>query len=260
MIIFNRKRAWNSYVKQAKIPFPTIISNEKKALNNSHITVVAYHTDDDLYTHEAKRLCASAERLNFQVELTIVNDLGDWLKNTSYKSVFLKKAREEIRGPILYVDVDAVFHRSPLESLINIDCDIAICRDLQDGHLMSGTILLNDTKKTLELMTEWEKSCKFRVDVWDQKVLDDILTRDKLSTNSYYKVSELPVEYCWIFDRESNLKRHNDVVYIEHLQASRSVLDEQRFKQKRRWFHLRSKSVQRRIDRVIEIEKILFGN
>jgi hypothetical protein len=258
MIILNRKRAWNSYLKQARIPFPTTVSDAMKALPASNITVVAYHTNDAFYTQEAKRLCASAARLNIPMKITVVEDQGGWVKNTSFKSAFLKKERAEIRGAILYVDVDAVFHRSPLESLVNLNCDIAVCYDVQDKHLMSGTLFLQDTPEAMQLMTEWNKECQQRASVWDQRVLQDILINDRALSEPLYRVSELPIEYCWIFDRECNLKQNINHVYIEHLQASRSIQDEQIRQKKFRWLSLRKKSVQRRIDRVTEVETILF--
>lgn len=258
MFILKRKRAWSSYAKKAKVSFPLVIDNKIKASLESNVTVVAYHTRDELYTHEAKRLYASAARLDIPVKITVIDDQGGWIKNTSFKAAFLQKMRTEIRGPILYVDVDAVFHRSPLESLADISCDIAVCHDIQDGHLMSGTLFLQDTSRAMELMVEWNEKCKQRTNVWDQKVLEDILTNNKNLSKPYYKVSELPIEYCWVFDRECNLKQSNGVVYIEHLQASRSIQDEQRRKKSYSWFHLRKKSVQRRIDRISEIENILF--
>lgn len=255
MIKLPRRRAWKSNLKQAKIPFTLTITKAMEASIDSKVTVVAYHTNDFLYTNEAKRLYASASRLNIPINITVIETQGDWIKNTSFKSAFLQNKRFELRGPILYVDVDAVFHRSPLEYLSNIDCDIAVCRDLEDDHLLSGTLFLQDTKRANMLMNEWSKQCRLRPDVWDQKVLQDILDSDKNSAKHKYQVYELPISLCWIFDQECNLKQLNDVIYIEHLQASRSVYEELEAK----WSILRRKKVQRRIDRILEIEKVLFS-
>ena len=259
MIVLSRKRAWNSNVKQAQIPFPRYVDDEMKALCKSNVTVVAYHTNDPFYTHEAKRLYASAVRLNINIEITVIDSYGDWIKNTSFKSSFLEKKRKEIRGPILYIDVDAIFHRSPLESLVNLECDIAVCHHLKDGHLMSGTLFLQDTPMAMDLMNKWSKSCKERVDVWDQKVLQDLLIVDKALKKPNYQIVNLPIEYCWIFDSVCTLNQNVEKIYIEHLQASRSIKEEERLKNKFCWLSIRKKSVQRRIDRVTEVEKILFS-
>ncbi|WP_100113978.1 putative nucleotide-diphospho-sugar transferase [Snodgrassella alvi] len=252
MIRIGRKRAWSSNLKQVKVPFPVVITKAMEATPESQVTVVAYHTNDELYSNEAKRLYASALRLNIPVRITVIESQGNWIKNTSFKSDFLQKIRHELRGPILYVDVDAVFHRSPLEYLSALDCDIAFCRDLQDGHLMSGTLFLQDTTLAIELMDEWSKQCKLRPDVWDQKVLQDII--DNNINQQKYHIQELPISFCWIFDRESNLKQSVEYIYIEHLQASRSAGNELKTK----WFNIRKKKVQRRIDRISEVENVLF--
>lgn len=259
MIILKRNRAWNADIKKATIPFPKMVFENMMAQSGSNVTVVAYHTNDTFYTHEAERFRASAERLNIKVDITVVENHGNWIKNTSFKSAFLEMKRREIRGPLLYVDVDAVFHHSPLEYLNNFQCDIAVCHDLEDGHLMSGTLFLNDTQEALDLMKEWNKSCKQRVDVWDQRVLEDILQEDKLLTESKYAVAELPREFCWIFDCKSNLEQNSKKIYIEHLQASRSIKEKEGLKEKFFWLSFRKKSVQRRLDRVKEIESILFS-
>lgn len=255
MIKLPRKRAWKANLKQAKIPFPVTVTKAMQATSDSQVTVVAYHTNDILYTNEAKRLCASAARLKIQTNITVIESQGDWNKNTSFKSAFLEQKRLELRGPLLYVDVDAVFHRSPLEYLLSLDCDIAVCRDLDTGQLLSGTLYLQDTQQTIMLMNEWSRQCKLRPEVWDQKVLQDILDRDKNSLENKYHVHELPISLCWIFDSESNLKKSFEEIYIEHLQASRSLNEGLQSK----WSILRRKKVQRRIDRVVEIEKVLFS-
>lgn len=257
MITLGRKHAWRDSNRQVVVPFPQTVAEEMKATDDAAVTVVAYHTNDDFYSNEARRMCASAARLGIDVKTTVVPSQGDWVKNTSFKSAYLQSEREAVRGPMLYVDVDAVFHRSPLAYLAELDCDVAAYYDLGDGHLVSATLFLQDTPAVKQLLAEWHRQCQARPDVWDQQVLQDILDADQAQTTPQYRIHRLPVGFCWIFDREDNLRAGQQAVYIEQLQAGRAVSEAVRTKGK--LFSLRKSRVQRRIDRVLQIEQILFS-
>lgn len=243
--------------REVKVLFPDRVTEDMKVGSDNPITVVAYHTDDELYTGEAKRMCASAQRLGMNVKVTVVPSQGDWVKNTSFKAEFLQRERETIRGPILYVDVDAVFHRSPLAYLEQLDCDIAAYYD-KESSLFSGTLFIQDNLAAQNLLAEWNQQCKACPEVWDQQVLQDVLTADAVKSQPQYRVYRLPVGFCWIFDRKDNLLEGKQPVYIEHLQASRSVREALRTQGKK--FVWRRSRVQRRINRIVEIERILFGD
>lgn len=256
MFKLKRRHAWRAKNLQVIVPFPEAVGADLQAEPDSPVTVVAYHTDDELYRNEAKRMCASALRLGIKVKTTIVPSQGDWVKNTSFKSSYLLNERQLVHGPMLYVDVDAVFHRSPLAYLAQLDCDLAVHYDLGDGHLISATLFFQDTPAVAELLTKWHQQCQARPEVWDQKVLQDILEEDQQSSQPRYRVAQLPVGFCWVFDRENNLKADKQPVYIEQLQAGRMVDDKTQHRGK--WFALRKSKVQRRLDRIQTIESILF--
>ena len=215
------------------------------------LTVVAFHTKDVLYEQEAKRMKASADRLQIPVFIEIFESKGDWVKNAAIKASFLQKMREAIRGPILYVDVDAVFHEDPRDYLLMLsDCDLAVHFDCKDDHLMSGTMLINDTPEASALMQEWVTYCHENPEAWDQKALEIILEQ-----HPEYRCHKLPVVFCWVFDREYNFTRNEGLpIYIEHLQASRSAK-----KPNSLWKRLfkKNKSLDRREKRLREIEALL---
>lgn len=256
MFKLKRSYAWRRGTRKVVVPFPESITAEMMAADKDGVTVVAFHTDDELYRNEAKRLCASAKRLGIEVKTTVVSSQGDWVKNTSFKSNYLQNEREVVRGPMLYVDVDAVFHRSPLAYLAQLDCDIAVYYHSGDNHLVSATLFFQDTAAVKELLAEWSAQCRARPDVWDQEVLQDILYADQQSAQPRYRLKRLPVGFCWIFDREDNLRAEKQPVYIEQLQAARLVNEQIRTHGK--LFSLRKSKVQRRMDRTEEIEKVLF--
>ncbi len=226
------------------VPFPTdgeVVKSASPAFGD----VVGFYTSNSMYEHEAARMVASARRLGLNVHTTAVDSAGSWVRNAALKPTFLLEARKAHRGQLLYVDVDAVFHRDPWPALMNYDCDLAVYRE--EGRLISATILLHDTPATLRLLEIWKERCDRDPDIWDQVVLEQILDEDRDSASPQWSVRELPASYCWIFDRLSN--RTSDAVYVEQLQASRQAKAHEKLG--------RNKMLERRQQRIEMIEAIL---
>lgn len=192
----------------------------------------------------------SAERLGLSVQATALPNAGSWVRNAGLKPGFLMQERAQLRGPLLYVDVDAVFHRNPWPELRKLDCDIAVYYEA-NGRLISATILINDTAEAALLLERWREGCLASSEVWDQLVLEQILAEDAASAHPRFRVVKLPVSFCWIFDRVEN--EHVSEVFVEQLQASREAT------KRKRWFGRIGKRLKRRRSRVYEIERILSG-
>lgn len=211
--------------------------------------VVAFFTRDSIYETEKNRLLRSAQRLGLAVDAAPIESTGSWVRNASMKPSVLVAMRSKHMGPLLYVDVDAVFHRNPWPALAALDCDIAAYHE-PEGHLLSGTLFINHTPAAAELLQAWAQACAENPEEWDQLVLERLLASDAASAAPRYRQARLPVAYCWIFDKTDNAPC--DEVYVEHLQASREA------KQRKRVFGRPVRAVRRRRDRVRAIERILF--
>ncbi len=210
-------------------------------------TVVGFYTRDSLYEQEAARMRRSAEVLGLPVELTPMDSAGSWVRNAGLKAGFLRAARQRLRGPLVYVDVDAVFHGDPWPLLSTFDCDVAV-HVTGKGELQSGTILLNDTPATATLLEDWVAATEANPDEWDQRVLHRVI--DEAVENGRLKFIRLPNTLCWITDRKD--ERPNGPIIIEHLQASREL------KIVKTLFGRLPGKVKRRRNRVSEIENKLW--
>ncbi|MET3647678.1 hypothetical protein ABIC60_002306 [Phyllobacterium ifriqiyense] len=250
--LINRFRASSSAHRAMLVHFPdskeaAIRAASTKQSNN---LVVAFYTRDSFYEREAQRMSASAIRLGLSVAMTAVDSAGSWVRNASMKAEFLFNERRARRGPLLYVDVDAVFHRDPWPALEEYMGDVAVHYDPRVKKLIAATILINDTPAALILMEMWKDRCNANPDIWDQVVLEQIIAEDAAADAPQFDVRHIPVAFCWIFDRLSNVPV--DAVYIEQLQASREA------RNKPRWFGFVGKRLQRRRDRVEMIDRILM--
>lgn len=193
-------------------------------------------------------MAQTASRLGLAVETTAVDGAGSWVRNAALKPSFLLNARKSQRGPLLYVDVDAVFHKDPWPVLAEIDAHLGVFYS-QEGNLISATIYLSDTPEVVDLLLQWKIACDNDPEIWDQVTLQEILSN---TDNAHLTVERLPVSFCWVFDRFKN--GQTDEVYIEQLQASRQATS------KKRLFGRRTKRLVRRDERIKEIEKILASD
>ncbi|MBB3385328.1 putative nucleotide-diphospho-sugar transferase (plasmid) [Rhizobium sp. WW22] len=250
MNILNKIRPWSPQQRALIVPFPAKqdLAERKSTTTSADGPIVAFFTEGSFYEQEKERMAHSAERIGLKVYATAVPSAGSWVLNAGLKPGFLLQERARLRGPLLYVDVDAVFHRNPWPELRKLECDIAVYYE-GDERLISATILINDTPGAAQLIERWREGCLAKPDVWDQVVLEEIITEDAASAKPQFKVAKLPASFCWIFDRVENGSVGE--VFIEQLQASREAT------KRKRWFGRIGKRLKRRRDRVEEIERVL---
>ena len=125
---------------------------------------------------------------------------------------------------LLYVDVDAVVHKSP-DLFKNYSCDIAVrWQDFRwrKNECLSGTIYMENNERTKRICELWrdinvtEGNKSNRMEQWN---LDTVINQmKKEDPNFTYK--NLPPEYTMIFDSMRGMYPNINPV-IEHFQASR---------------------------------------
>ena len=188
--------------------------------------IVAYYTCDNIYTSCAKNFIKSAQKFNLPYMVTPIENRGSWLENTQFKPTFLKQQMEKLKvDSLVYIDIDAEFIENPELFQILSDCPNTLVGAHNLDHkkfgrgdkfeLLSGTLYLKNCKEIYDLIENWEKECAQNKGIWDQKALENVLNKQKIS---YYP---LPEEYCVIFDYMKSVK--NPVIL--HHQASRKVKD-----------------------------------
>lgn len=194
-------------------------SIEKKEYKKEMGTIVAFHTEDKIYTDEATRFKARVNELNLPLYVESIKSGNNWVENCAKKSQFLYEMRSKIRGPLLYADVDSFLHKDPWPYFLLYDCDIAAYIS-KDGELLSGTLFINDTQGAFNCLKEWSDRQVLNSNVWDQQVLQEIIDEEEAKPESErtFVFNRLPVSMCKIFDKNID----NTVEpYFEHLQVSR---------------------------------------
>jgi hypothetical protein len=185
-------------------------------------TIVSFFTQGTRYEREAARLERSAKRLGLAIDMSAVPDRGTWLKNVRFKGRFLREKRKQLRGPLLWVDADAVLHADPWPYLSGYEADIAVATH-SDGRLISATLWMDDTKGCQTALGRWYKEMAADGAVNDQVALERIANQTRTDwPNAPYRFQYLPPSFCYVFDRTK--KQFPDVIpIIEQLQASREI-------------------------------------
>lgn len=185
------------------------------AFDDTPGTIVGFHTADELYVEEARRMKVSIEALGLPLALTAIEP-RDWLASVQCKPAFLLEERKRLRGPLLYIDVDAVVHADPWPYLRGYDSDVALAGH-QGEAIISGTVLINDTSGAVHFLEEWVAEQAKSPKLWDQHCLEKIAKRHRHGADGVV-VDYLPPELCCVFNRKFSPPI---IPLIEHLQASR---------------------------------------
>ena len=187
-------------------------------------TIVSFYTPKTGYEHEIKGLIESCQNHNLPYSIDPIPNFGTWEKNCCFKPKYILKKLTDIKGPILWLDADAlVVQKPPLFDNLTVDIAVFGADDLPDDHpskVISGTLFVNYTEPAIKLLKEWdeetERLLKEDPHLWDQLSLRNVLLKSKA------KIQYLDDRYYKVFDKlkdEEELKKS----FFLHFQASRTL-------------------------------------
>lgn len=189
--------------------------------------VVSFYTKDTPYQLEVQNLIASCEKWKLTYSIEGVESQGSWELNCAYKPFFLLKKFEELKSPLLWVDADGVFCRSPDGSVFReMDFAVRINEECESDHpsrVVSSTVYVNNTEGARMILRLWAEESLRQLNEKDRKMefWDQVALRDVLQLNNFVaSVRAMPLAYAKIFDHAwDNIEVDEPV--IEHFQASR---------------------------------------
>lgn len=179
---------------------------------------VNFYTRSRGYDEYAAHLVESLHRAGCLIDQEVIEYPGSWTKAQALKPVFLqRKLEENFPHPIVWVDADAIVHQRP--TLFYEWADEHNAPDIgvhyKNGEeCLSGTIWLNPSERTRNLLARWVKLQQANPEEWDQRLLEHLISED-----NDLKLERLPATYCQIFD---SMKDAGEPV-IEHFQHSRKA-------------------------------------
>ncbi len=196
--------------------------------------IVSFYTKNNSYKEVMEEyLLPTLKKWDLKYYIEPIDSLGNWNKNTSFKADFVLKMLEKWKQDIIWIDADATIEQYP-ELLYNIPLKYDAGIFYLDWYLhwknqpnqtkrelISATMMFRYNPKVLEMVKEWIKQCKLNPDIWEQKVLQNILEKD--NTLNIYK---LPPEYCSIILDNKRLPNYITSPVIIQWQASRKYRHE----------------------------------
>ena len=180
------------------------------------LKVISFYTSGTPYEGEADRLRKSCEVVGMAHHIVGRPPWGDWYANTHQKAQVIRELRAELRGPLLWVDADAVMRRNVTNALIPLldDYDLGV-HYFAGNELLTGTMLMADNTAVSNMLFKW---CHYNAT--HESDVDQVTLAAVIESAGAVRVCRLPPEYCFIFDLSA--QRHPNVTpAIEHLQASR---------------------------------------
>lgn len=184
--------------------------------------IVSFYTKGTPYQIEVQNLIASCEKFSLEYEICGIESQGSWELNCAYKPFFILEQLEKWQQPILWVDADGVFMKSPLwQESFDKDLSVRI-EPVPDHHpskVISSTVFVRP--EGADLIRMWIQNCRDilfdserKQEFWDQIALRDVVLQN------WDRISPMPLSYAKIFDHPKDLVHVIDPV-IEHFQASR---------------------------------------
>lgn len=205
--------------------------------------VVGYYTTDSTYQDHAQLLKKSLDRFGIAYDFIEIAP-ADWLKATAFKPTAILELMEKHQQPVLYLDVDSVIHENVADFFAALQADVA-AHYKDDHELISSTVYFDYNPSALKLLNRWKEEMVRTPDIWDQKVLQNLIESPEFNALTLKK---LPPEFTYIFDLTKKTYPNLTPV-VEQLQASRESRHEkfmQTQKYKRwRWFGLYPRSTYR---------------
>lgn len=134
-----------------------------------HPTVVSYYTPNSRYEDHARKLADSLSVLGIPHRIEARASVGSWVQNCAQKALFVRDMRNEVSGPIIWVDADAVVRR-PLDDLRDCDADFSVVKR-HGWSFYGGQIFFADSINSRALIDVWCDYATNYPHVWDQVTL-----------------------------------------------------------------------------------------
>lgn len=190
---------------------------------------ISFYTEGNYEKIANEHLLPTLKRWSLPFNVEKVINQCNWYKNSAYKATFILEMLKKHKKDVVFIDCDAkiqefpvLFYEIPEE--IDIACHILDLwmfwhnrTDRAKFDLLSGTMLFSYNQKVLDFTKEYAKRCKQETNPFDQKILQEIVEKDK-----ELKLYNLPASYCVITKEDGTVPEYIGNPVIQHYQASRT--------------------------------------
>ncbi len=189
--------------------------------------IVSFYTKNNRYEEVINKfLLPSLKKFKLDYQIESFDNLGTWNQATSFKSNFILQSLDRHQQDIIWIDADATIEQYPKLlfeipseydiAVFYLDWDLQYRKNTHKYELISATMMFRHNPRVITFVQKWIKACKDYPNIWEQKVLQNLLEKDDT-----LKVYKLPVDYCSIVLQNNKLPGYiKNPIIIQH-QASR---------------------------------------
>lgn len=119
-------------------------------------TLISFYTNDWKYAQYAKELIEDCANLKMPYKIEELPSTGSYLKNTCMKPKFILDKLNELKSPVLWVDVDASLVKYPsFFDTVNGDFAARKMSEQRTRTWHVGTMWFNYTPQMIEFIEHW---------------------------------------------------------------------------------------------------------
>lgn len=137
--------------------------------------LISFYTGDQYYRNKALDLKKRCHSLDIDIEISEVNNLGEYWKNTLYKPIFIHQKMLEKKKDLIWIDVDTeILYKHDSMFVWESDLYFASHTGELDG-IKASPIGFKFNEICLEFLEAWKKSCKTKISSGDIDFDHDVL-------------------------------------------------------------------------------------
>lgn len=180
-------------------------------------TVVSFYTNDWEYPQHAARLAEECNSLQIAHDIKLLPSTNDYHANCRLKASFILDRLQQLKQPVLWIDVDGSLLKLPVELLeLSQDYDVGL-RPRRVVHSNGyewhvGTLWFNYTDSALNFLTTYATHGRGT----DENKLQQAWTAHRLNL----KVYELPETYFVVINNNNRKNLPKDTVIAHRISRS----------------------------------------
>lgn len=179
-------------------------------------TVISFFTNDWEYPKYAKSLTQDCIRLNLDHHIVEKQTTGNYKLNCNIKPEFILETINNLKRPVLWVDVDCSIMKYPELLAIDPLYDLALNKTpWNDNRWSVGHIYVNFTPTSINFIQVWIDHTK--------STIDHIAFDRAIEEHNNLRIFELPPEYFSIMNNPNN-KPDTSKYFVHRLSKSPSKL------------------------------------
>lgn len=177
-----------------------------------HLTVISFYTNNWEYPAYAEKLRQQCDKFNLKHHIQLLPDTGDWLKNTKLKPQFILDAILQVKGPVLWIDVDGSLLAPPtfiLDRMHTMDFMVKLKPNGHKRKFHVGTMFFNNTESSIYFLKDWISECE-KSYASDELHLDNLWKR--FGDEYTMKWCDIPKEYFVMLKNNTDKPPYDTVI------------------------------------------------